>query len=270
MLSFNAWNSSTRWIDAAGGRMHQASERLSSFKRINSAADDAAGLAISERLASLMNGERIARQGTLDGLSLAETADGALGQVAESLQRMRELALQSRNGTLNDSDRASLNTEYQALGEEVNRVIGGTRFNGQQILAGDAGTRQINTGAGVNDTLALRTPDLDADTALGDATGGSVATADASQAALGSIDEALESIGQHRAGLGASERRLQAAADTSDLRFESAARAYERLAGADVAASASQWQQARVQQYAAISMFRQQGETMQRLLSLFG
>lgn len=270
MLSITSWNSSSRWIDAAGSRMVQASERLASQRRINSAADDAAGLAISERMVSSMNGHRVAHQGALDGLSLAETADGALGQVSSSLQRMRELALQSRNGTLGDSDRASLNAEYQALGEEVNRVIGGTSFNGQKILAGDAGTRQINTGPGVHDTLDLSTPDLRADAALAGATGGSIATAAGSQATLASIDDALESLGQHRAQLGASERRLQSAADTSDLRYESTARAYDRLAGADVAATASQWQQARVQQYASIAMFKQQGDTMQRLLSMFG
>lgn len=270
MLRLNAWNSSTRWIDSAGSRMNQASERLSSFKRINSAADDAAGLAISQRMVSVLNGERVARQGALDGLSLAETADGALGQVSSNLQRMRELALQSRNGTLNDSDRASLNAEYQELGEEVNRVIGGTSFNGQKILADDAGTRQINTGAGAHDTLALSTPDLQNDSALAEATGGNVATAGGSQDMIEAIDEALESVGQHRATLGASERRLQAAADTSDLRYESTARSYARLTETDVAATSSAWRQAQVQQYAAISMYRQQHDSMQRLLSMFG
>lgn len=270
MISFNTWNSSSRWIDAAGSRLDSASERLASLRRINSAADDAAGLAISERLASVLNGERIARQGAMDGLSLAETADGALGQVSGSLQRMRELALQSRNGTLNDSDRASLDAEYRELGEEVNRVIGGTSFNGQKILAGDAGTRQINTGAGSGDTLNLTTPDLRGDTSLADATGGSIATTGGSRDMIEAIDDAIESVGQHRARLGASETRLQAAADTSDLRYESTARAYSRLTATDVAATSSSWHQAQVQQYAAVAMFQQQQSSMQRLLSLFG
>lgn len=270
MLSFNTWNSSSRWIDAAGSRLNSASERLASLRRINSSADDAAGLAISERLASVLNGERIARQGAMDGLSLAETADGALGQVSSNLQRMRELALQSRNGTLNDSDRASLDAEYRELGEEVNRVIGGTSFNGQKILASDAGTRQINTGPGSSDTLDLTTPDLRADADLGQVTAGSIATAAGSRGMVDAIDDAIESVGQHRAKLGASERRLEAAADTSDLRYESTARAYARLTATDVAATRSDWQQAQVQQYAAIAMFQHQQSSMQRLLSLFG
>lgn len=270
MLNATAWNSSPRWITATDRRLTTAAERLASLRRINGAADDAAGLAISERLAAQLNGEQIARRGALDGLSLAETADGALGQVSGSLQRMRELALQSRNGTLNASDRASLDTEYQALAEEVDRVIGGTRFNGQAILAGDAGTRTINTGAGRGDTLALVTPDLRGDTALADATGGGIASSASAGDMLGAIDDALESVGQHRARLGAAERRLQSAADTAELRYESMARSHARLTDTDVAATSSNWRQAQVQQYAAMALWRQQGESMGRLLSLFG
>lgn len=270
MINFNSYPSSTRWMDAASWRLNTASERLSSFKRINSAADDAAGLAISERLVSQMNGERIAHQGAMDGMSLAETADGALGQVSSNLQRMRELALQSRNGTLNDRDRASLNAEYQQLGQEVNRVIGSTSFNGQKILAGDAGTRQINTGPGTSDTLDVSTPDLRNDSDLSHVTNGDITTSGNSQQAMDSIDDALKTVGEHRATLGASQRRLEAVADTTDLRFESASRAYDRVASADVASTASDWRRAQVQQYAAISMFRTNQTTMQQLLSLFG
>ena len=270
MWNFNSVSSSSRWIDAASWRMNQASERLSSMRRINSAADDAAGLSISERFLSQMNGEHIAHQGAMDGMSLAETADGALGQVSSNLQRMRELALQSRNGTLNDSDRASLNSEYQQLGQEVNRVIGSTSFNGQKILSSDAGSRQINTGPGSQDTLDLTTPDLRSNGDLSDVTGGSIATSGGSTSAIDSIDKALKSVGQHRASLGATEHRLEAVADTTDLRFESTSRAYDRLVSTDVASTTSSWRQAQVQQYAAISMFRQNQSSMQRLLSLFG
>ena len=270
MFSLQPVLGSSRWLDAAGWRQNQANQRLASLRRINSAADDAAGLSISERFLSQMSGEHIAHQGAMDGLSMAETADGALGQVSGSLQRMRELALQSRNGTLNDQDRASLNAEYQQLGEEVNRVIGSTSFNGQKILAGDAGSRKINTGPGSQDTMDLRTPDLRNDTDLSGATGGSIATAGGSQTMIDTIDKALDSIGRHRATLGASEHRLQAVADSTDLHYESAARAYDRLVSADIPQTTSAWHLARVQQYAAISMFRSNQASMQRLLSLFG
>jgi flagellin len=261
---------SSRWITTAEGRLASAAQRLASLRRINSAADDAAGLAISERLAARLGGEQIARRGTLDGLSLAETADGALGEVSSNLQRMRELALQARNGTLNDSDRASLDEEYQSLAEEVNRTIGGTTFNGQAILAGDAGTRLVNTGADVNDTLELSTPDLRSDAALTDATGGSITSSAGAADMLGALDEALESVGQHRARLGATERRLQSAADTAQMRYESMARSYASLTEADVPATTSQWRQAQVQQYAAIALWRQRSDSMGQLLSLFG
>jgi flagellin len=257
-------------MDSASTRLDTATRRLAALRRIDTAADDAAGLSISGRFLAQLNGERIARQGTMDGLSLAETADGALGQVSSDLQRMRELALQSRNGTLSDRDRASLDGEYQQLAQEVNRVAGGTSFNGQKILAQDAGAHPINTGAGPRDTLALSTPDLRGDTDLAGATGGHLTSVNGSASLVDTLDSALESIGRHRATLGAAEHHLQAAAGTSELRYESSARSSDRLTSADPAATASAWRSAQVQQYAAISMFRRDASAMQQLLSLFG
>jgi len=261
---------SSRWIDAASDRLGSAQQQLSSLRRINRAADDAAGLAISERFLAQINGQQVARQGARDGLSLAETADGALGQVNDNLQRMRELALQSRNGTLSDSDRTSLDTEYRQLGQEIDRVVGATSFNGQKILAGDAGAHEINTGPGSQDTLTLTTPDLSSDGDLASATGGSIATAGGSTAMVDAIDQALESLGTERAALGASQNRLEAVADTAALHYETAARVYDRLTSADPAATASQWRLAQVQQYAATAMFRQDSGSIRQLLSLFG
>lgn len=261
--------STSRWLDSASRGLDTAVQRLSTLRRINGAADDAAGLSISQRFLAQLNGESVAQRSAMDGMSLAETADGALGQVGSNLQRMRELALQARNGTLNDHDRASLDAEYQQLGQEVNRVIGGTRFNGQKILAGDAGDRQINTGPGSGDTMTLTTPDMRQDSDLAAATGGSVASGNTS-GLIDSIDKALESLGGHRASLGATEHRLQQVADTADLRYESASRAYDRLTSADPAQTMSLLRSAQIQQYAAISMFRTEQSSMQRLLSLFG
>lgn len=261
--------STSRWLDGASRGIDMAVQRPSTLRRINSAADDAAGLSISERFLSQLNGEMVARRSAMDGMSLAETADGALGQVGSNLQRMRELALQARNGTLNDHDRASLDAEYRQLGQEVNRVIGGTSFNGQKVLAGDAGDRQINTGPGSGDTMTLTTPDLRQDSDLTAAAGGSVASGDTGQL-IDTLDKALESVSGHRATLGATEHRLQRVADTADLRYESASRAWDRLTSADPAQTMTLLRSAQVQQYTAISMFRSQESSMQRLLSLFG
>jgi flagellin len=270
MFSLSSLPASSRWLDAASDRLDGASQRWSTQRRINSARDDAAGLAISERFLAQIRGEQVAQRGAADGLSLAETADGALGQVSENLQRMRELALQSRNGSLGDSDRAHLDAEYRQLGLEVGRVVGATSFNGQKILAGDAGARDINTGPGAHDTLTLTTPDLRSDTDLSAATGGSIASAGSSGAMVDAIDKALASIEGQRATLGASQNRLQAVADTAALHQETASRVYDRLTSADPAATASQWRLAQVQQYAAVSMFRLDASSTRQLLSLFG
>lgn len=262
----------TTGLDAASVRLNAAAQRLSGLRRLNGAADDAAGLAISERLWAQLRGEQVAAQGALDGSSLAETADAALGQIDDRLQRMRELALQSRNGALADSDRRQLDAEYRQLGEEVNRVIGATRFNGRHVLADDAGVHPIGTGAGARDTLALATPDLRADAGLGAATDGSVATAAGGAGAIEAIDRALASLAGHRAVLGASQRRLEAAGDTAALRAATLSVAHDRLTGADPAAEASAWRLAGLQHEAALWAYHRAADAAptRRLLTLFG
>lgn len=269
MFSLLSMPSSNPWLDSAGQRLHRASASWASGRRVNSAADNPAVLAISERLASQIQGEQVARAGTMDGLSLAETADGALSQVGQDLQRMRELALQSRNGTLSNSDRVSLNTEYQQLGQEINRIAGGTTFNGQHILAADSGTHHINAGAGANDTVDVSTPDLRQDTHLQDAAAGDISTAGGSSSMLDAIDKAVDSLGQARAGLGAAQNRLQAVADAEALHVETGSAVYGRIMDADPAQTAAEWRMAQVQQYAAMSMTRSNTWSTRQLLSLF-
>jgi flagellin len=116
-------------------------QRLSSGLRVNSAKDDAAGLAIAERMNAQVRGMNVAIRNANDGISLAQTAEGALGKVGDSLQRMRELAVQARNATNSDSDKDSLNKEYGELAKEIQRVLGGTTFNGKAILGGASARR---------------------------------------------------------------------------------------------------------------------------------
>jgi len=267
MMSLNAL-SSWRPLDTATQRWNTSLERVGTMRRINSAADDAAGSAISERFAAELRGLQAAQRGAQDGMSMAEVADGALGSVSENLQRMRELAVQSRNGTNSDADRASLDKEYQQLSQEVSRVVGGTSFNGQHLLGEDAGARQVSTGAGSGDTLTLTTPDLRSDPDLSAATGGSVATAAGSKTSIDAIDKALESIGSHRATLGAGQSRLQAVSDQIDLQFESTARSYGRQVDADPAREFANLRMAQVQHYAATQMLKMGGAGP--LLSLLG
>ena len=151
-------------------------QRLSSGLRINSAADDAAGSAISQRMAAQVNGMNVAVRNANDGISLAQTADSALASVTDNLQRMRELAVQGLNATNNSSDKDSLNQEFTQLAAEVTRVIGGTTFNGTAILATGAGTLSFQVGANTtaNDSITVTTTNLAADVSITNVTAATI------------------------------------------------------------------------------------------------
>src|SRR6478736_7555877 len=146
----------------AQSSLAQSMTRLSSGLRINSAKDDAAGLAIAERMNSQVRGMNVAIRNANDGISMAQTADGALAQVSNSLQRMRELAVQSRNATNSSSDKDSLNKEFAQLQSEITRVVGGTTFNGKHILGSDAGSLDFQIGANTttDDRITVNTTDM--------------------------------------------------------------------------------------------------------------
>src|ERR1700748_2829579 len=137
-------------------------QRLSSGLRINSAKDDAAGLSIAERMNAQVRGMNVAIRNSSDVISLAQTADAALPQVSNSLQRMRELAVQARNSTNSSSDKDSLNKEFSQLQAEITRVIGGTAFNGKHMLGADATTLNFQVGANTtsNDTVSIKTTNM--------------------------------------------------------------------------------------------------------------
>src|SRR5688572_15304744 len=169
-------------------------QRLSSGLRVNSAKDDAAGLAIAERMNSQVRGMNVAIRNANDGISLAQTAEGALGKVGEMGQRMRELAVQSANATNSESDRANLNEEYQALAAEMVRTVAGTRFNGVTVLA-SADPLKFQVGAGganttdATETISITPTDLTSSVAtLGDILGADGANA---ATAMGAMDTLL-------------------------------------------------------------------------------
>jgi len=140
--------------------LNQAFKRLSSGLRINSAADDAAGLAISSRFSSQARGLDQAIRNANDGISLVQTADSALGSINDNLQRMRELSVQAANGTLTKSDRQAIQKEIGALGEEVDRVAGTTNFNGLKVLSGTGQNRRLQVGANANETVSIDSVDM--------------------------------------------------------------------------------------------------------------
>ena len=146
-----------RNLSASQMSLSTSMQRLSSGLRINTAKDDAAGLSIAERMNAQVRGMNVAIRNSNDGISLAQTADGALAQVSNSLQRMRELAVQARNSTNSSSDKDSLNKEFSQLQSEITRVLGGTAFNGKHILGADATTLNFQVGAGTtaDDTVSI-------------------------------------------------------------------------------------------------------------------
>src|SRR6195952_280359 len=205
IISLNA----QRNLNASQGSLATSMQRLSSGLRVNSAKDDAAGLAIAERMNSQVRGMNVAVRNANDGISLAQTADGALASVSDSLQRMRELAVQSRNSTNSDSDKESLNLEFTQLSSEIGRVLGGTTFNGKAIIGADAGTLTFQVGANTttNDSIDLTTTNLTTDTKITTVTSasiGSVADATALATVITSIDAAIDDVDSQRAVFGAS------------------------------------------------------------------
>jgi flagellin len=248
-------------------------QRLSSGLRINSAADDAAGLAISERMSAQVKGMNVAIRNANDGISLSQTADGALASVSDSLQRMRELAVQARNSTNSDSDKQSLNLEFAQLSSEIGRVLGGTTFNGKQILGSDAGTLTFQVGANVttNDSIDITTTDMTADAAITTVTGASIGSAsDATAIAtvITNIDAAIDDVNSQRATFGASQNRFNAVVSNLQASVENQSAARSRITDADFAAETAAMSRAQILQQAGTAMVAQANQMPQSVLKL--
>ena len=248
-------------------------QRLSSGLRINSAADDAAGLAISQRMTAQVRGMNVAIRNANDGISLAQTADGALSSVSDSLQRMRELAVQSRNSTNSDSDKESLDLEFKQLSSEIGRVLGGTTFNGKAILGANAGTLTFQVGANVttNDSIDITTTDLTADakiTTVTSASIGSASNASAIATVITNIDTAIDDINSQRATFGASQNRFNSVVSNLQSSVENQSAASSRITDADFAAETANMSRAQILQQAGTAMVAQANQLPQSVLRL--
>jgi flagellin len=270
-----------RNLNSSQSSLMTSMQRLSSGLRVNSAKDDAAGLAIAERMNAQVRGMNVAVRNANDGISLAQTAEGALGKVGDSLQRMRELALQSRNATNSTSDKDSLDKEFGELAKEIQRVLGGTTFNGKNILGADAGSQTFQIGANVtsNDTIDITTQNLtglaSVTTVAGtDPAGAGRATIDstASTAAIGTvitdIDAAINLINAERATLGASQSRFEAVISNLQISAENQSAARSRIMDADFAAETANLSRAQILQQAGNAMVAQANQLPQQVLSL--
>jgi flagellin len=256
-------------------------QRLSSGLRVNSAKDDAAGLAIAERMNAQVRGMNVAARNANDGISLAQTAEGALGKVSESLQRMRELAVQSANATNSDSDKDSLDKEFGELAKEVQRVLGGTTFNGQSVLAGGAGALVFQVGANTsaNDTISITTVNMTIDAGItavagtdnagtGRAVIDNTANATTIQGVIDNIDTALDTVSSQRATLGASQSRFDAVIANLQSSIENQSSARSRIIDTDFATETSNLSRAQILQQAGNAMVAQANQLPAQVLQL--
>ena len=254
-------------------------QRLSSGLRVNSSKDDAAGLAIAERMSTQVRGMNVAIRNANDGISLAQTAEGALGKVTDALQRMRELGVQARNATNTTDDKTSIDKEFGELSKEIQRVLGGTTFNGKAVLATDAGTQTFQVGANTttNDSVDVLTTNLTANSDITGVAGTdnvgagrAVLTGDATAIAtvIDNIDKALKTVSGERANLGASQNRFDAVTSNLSISVENQSAARSRIMDADYASETANLSRSQILQQAGMAMIAQANQQPQQVLSL--
>jgi len=240
--------------------------RLSSGLRIATAADDAAGLGISERMRSQIRSYGAASRNAQDGISLVQTAEGALTEVSNIIGRMRELAIQAANGTLSAADRQTIDTEVQELILEVDRIAGTTTFNGVILLDGSTASADIQAGINAGEIITITLQDTTTAT-LGIDTIDMLSAANAS-AALTSIDSAIDDVTTARGALGSAQNRLQSAIASIASARENLAAAESRIRDVDVAMETSDLTRNTIMQQAAVSVLAQANVQPQLALTL--
>jgi len=292
LLSLNA----QRNANSAQSSLAVSMQRLSSGLRVNSARDDAAGLAIAERMNSQVKGMNVAVRNANDGISLAQTAEGALGKVNDMLQRMRELAVQSANGTNNTDDRTALNNEFTQLQSEITRLTNNTTFNGQAVLTNTTSFNfQVGANATTNDTISISGQNMlgtavaagKNDGALAEVTtaantdilnvgaAGSGATFDVyapgTKGALDSIakiDLAIAQVNVARSTFGAAQNRFDAVIGSLEVSVENQSAARSRIMDADYAMETASLSRSQILQQAGTAMIAQANQQPQQVLQL--
>ncbi|WP_218310851.1 flagellin [Alteromonas antoniana] len=267
----SALNAQRQLFDVSD-KLSTSFERLSSGFRINSAADDAAGLQISDRLTSQVQGLNQAVRNANDAISLTQTAEGALGEVTSSLQRIRQLAVQSQNGINSSADRAALQKEVSALKTEISRVASDTQFGNVNLLNGSFSASFL-VGANANQSISVNLS-----TANGASLGASglgvgtvdISTAGGASAALTAIDDAISSIGGTRADLGALQNRFQSTIRNLSNVSENLSAARSRIRDTDFAAETAELTRNQIIQQASVSVLSQANQRPQTALSLLG
>ncbi|KXS52657.1 MAG: Flagellin [Marinobacter sp. T13-3] len=269
MASLSAQNQ----LSKSQSMSNQALERLSSGLRINSAKDDAAGLAISTQFDTQIRGLTVAQRNANDGISMAQTAEGGLNQTIDNLQRVRELAVQAANGSLKDGDRALLQAEVEQRLSEISRISKETTFNGKTVLgaglSGGAGATSVSFQVGyqAGETITgsfgqdMSATGLSIDSI-------SISSAGGASSALGSLDSALDKVNSFRSDLGALQNRFESTISNLATNIESANAANSRILDADFASESAKLAKANVLQQAGISVLAQANARPNQVLSL--
>ena len=259
-----------RQLQATNGKLSDTMERLSSGLRINRAADDAAGLAVSEEMRTQIRGMKVASRNALDGVSLVQVADGALSGVNEALQRVRDLAVQAANGTLTDLQRGNLDQEVQSIVAEMARVASDTEFNGVKILSGSVATAAsaitLQVGANGSQVIAFTVATMTASD-LG-ISGIAVSTAASATAAIASIDAAIRTVNSQRASMGAIQNRLEQTISRLELTSENLQAAESRIRDADMASEMIDYTRNQILQQSGTAMLAQANQAPQSILQL--
>jgi len=257
-----------RGLSSVTSRLERNFQHLSSGLRISAAADDAAGLGISERLRAQVRSLTQAQRNANDGISLVQTAEGALNETSNILIRMRELSVEANNGTTSGADKDTLDAEFQDLLAEIDRIAGSTNFNGTQLLDGTNASIafQVGSGVGANDTIAVAlasvlTSDLGVNTL-------DISSAGSATTAITALDSAIDTVTSNRGNLGAAQNRLQSTINNLGVHIESLSAAESRIRDVDVAFETADLTRNSILQQAALSILAQSNLQPQAALTL--
>jgi flagellin len=252
--------------NVANSALQTSIERLSTGKRINSAKDDAAGLAIASSFTSQIKGQNQAIRNANDGIAMSQTADGALGEVTNILQRVRELSVQSASGTYSDDDRKNLQAEVTQLTGQLTDIQTKTNFNGVSLVGTTAAPIKIQTGSSSTDTVTLDLGGLD----LSAVTSTDLSTAAGATTALGALDTALKAVNTTRASLGAGQSRLGSVVNTLTSSVANLTDAKSRIEDVDFSTETTSLAKAQILSQASTAMLAQANQSQQGVLKLLG
>jgi flagellin len=265
--SIRAQNSLSKVEESRSGTL----EKLSSGSRINKAGDDAAGLAISEKLKANLRGSQQATRNAGDGISMVQTAEGGLNEVSNILIRLRELSVQSASDTVGDQERKFTDLEFQQLTNEIERISTSTQFNGKKLLNGEGDTLDFQIGVmndPKNDRLSYRPQDTNARSSELGVVDLDVLTKNSSQENLEKIDEAINKVNANRANLGALQNRLSSTISNLEVSSENLAAANSRIRDTDLAAESAQLAKSTIMSNAATSVLSQANNSSAMALKL--